>query len=487
MAARLQRARPLAIWLIVVGLGGVAGALASHRAHHLGLFELVVLGMAAGAAGASAVMLLEPAWILTAGLLLSVFSGNWGNMGIPIPLDRVAIAAGIIAAIVQSRRSPDGRRIELRTLHLLMLLLVLYAVASAAWSGTLTSHSPLFALLDRLGLVPFLLFLVAPVAFATTGQRQILLVGLLILGAYLGVTTLLEALGKNSLVFPHYITNPALGIHADRGRGPFLEAGANGLAMFACAVAAAITLPSWRSRWARAGALTVIGLCVAGLVFTLTRQTWVGAAVGTAAAMLADRGLRRWLPAVGVSVAAIVVVALALVPGLSSNVSQRTSDQVPVWDRLNSDAAALRMFEARPGLGFGWGTFGTASGPYYRLASTYPLTSVGVAHNVPLSNASELGVIGLALWAWILVAGLVLPAVRRAGPLEQWRIGLVAIAVAWFVQANFTPLDYAFDNYVVWLWAGIVVGAQQLASPAVHRIREPIRRGPLPEPQHVTA
>jgi O-antigen ligase len=231
--------------------------------------------------------------------------------------------------------------------------------------------------------------------------------------------------------------------------------------MFECLVAAAITIPWWRDWRVRAAAVGVIVLCTAGIVFTLTRQIWIGAGVGAVAAILADRRLRVWLPGAAVGAAATVVIAVSFVPGLSHHLSQRASSQSPVWDRLNSDEAAIRMVEARPALGFGWGEFGQASVPYYRLASTYPLTSVGNAHNMPLSNASELGAVGLALWLVILVVGLGIPAVRRAPPdVEPWRIGLIAIAVAWFIQANFTPLDYAFDNYVVWLWAGLIVGAE---------------------------
>ena len=289
---------------------------------------------------------------------------------------------------------------------------------------------------------------------------------LTLLGAYLGLITLFEAVGAKGLVVPHYITNPALGIHAGRGRGPFLEAGANGLAMFACLVAAAIGLSWWRDRRVRAGAIAVIILCTAGMLYTLTRQVWAGGAAGILVAMLADRRLRVWIPFAAAAGAIVVALSLAFIPGLSSNVGQRTTDQSPVWDRLNSDAAALRMVEARPALGFGWGTFGQASVPYYRLSNSYPLTSVTDAHNVPLSNAAELGLLGLALWIAILLAAIVRPSLRRAPPqIDPYRLGLIAIATAWFIQANFTPFDYAFDNYVVWLFAGIVAGALATIRP----------------------
>ena len=79
--------------------------------------------MAGLAVAATCIVAVEPAWILTGGLLLSVFSGNWGNLGVPIPLDRVAIVGGLLAVAVAAWRQRDEVRIEIRTVHWLMLLL----------------------------------------------------------------------------------------------------------------------------------------------------------------------------------------------------------------------------------------------------------------------------------------------------------------------------------------------------------------------------
>ncbi len=460
------------LFAAAVAVGGVGGLLLSHRVQSLDPFTGAVIGMAAGAGAVTCLLVVEPAVILTAGLLLSVFSGYWGDIGIPIPLDRVAIACGIGTVLVRSIRNGEGPRI--RPIHWLMLALLLYAVASAAWSDTITTHGPLFALLDRLGLIPFMLYLVAPVAFRTEEQRRVLAIGMLAMGAYLGLTSLFEAVGAKSLVIPHYITNPNLGLHYDRSRGPFLEAGANGLAMFNCFIAGAITLPYWRGRpWVRALVVGIMILCVGGMVFTLTRQVWVGAALGAIVAMLCDRRLRRWVPGAAVGAVLLVLLALAFVPGLQTNINSRANDQGSVWDRLNSDAAALRMVSARPAIGFGWGKFGKDSVPYYRLAATYPLSSITVAHNMTLSNAAELGLLGAGLWLVIVLMGIVAPVFGRAPPsVEPWRLALIAGAIAWFIQSNLSPLDYAFDNYVIWLWAGIVVGGRERA-PA--RSSEPLR------------
>lgn len=458
----LHRTANLAGWaLLLVAAAAAAVAAGWVAAPHIGpgakAFPLAAAALAGGLTLVTAAFWLEPAWLLSAGLALSMFSGNWRLLHVPGPLDRVVVFTGVIAVLVRSFIGLIPR-LEVRQIHWLLAVLILYAFGSAAYSDTLKQHAALFQLLDRLGAVPFLLYLVAPSAFATERQRGILLGVLVAVGAYLGLTAFFEIVGPRALIFPSYIKDSALGIHSNRARGPFLEAGADGLAMFNSAVAAAILYSKMYARRIRRLLLAVIALCVLGIVLSLTRQVWAGAAAGSLIAALMSPRLRRYIPLATVVIAGFVVISLVVIPGLKAKVSNRASSQKPVWDRLNSDAAALRMVEQRPLLGFGWGTFPTKSSRFYHVARAYPLSSVPEAHNVVLSNAAELGIVGVTLWlgglAWAVIISL-----RRRGPpeIEPWKLALVAVVVAWFVQANFAPVSYAFDNYVPWLFAGIAL------------------------------
>jgi O-antigen ligase len=231
------------------------------------------------------------------------------------------------------------------------------------------------------------------------------------------------------------------------------------LALFACAVAGAIAASRWKGI-TRQLAVAVVILCLAGIIFTVTRQAWLGAAVGSLVALAAAPRLRAYAVPLIASGVLLVFTAFALIPGLQERAGSRASDQAPVWDRLNSDRAGVAMVAARPFLGFGWGKFLDESQPYYKQAATYPLTQVGELHSVFLSNAVELGMVGALIWA----AGLLMAlggAIFRRGPpdLEAWRLGLLAYAVCWLVVSNFTPLGYTFGNYLLWIWAGMVGGA----------------------------
>jgi putative inorganic carbon (HCO3(-)) transporter len=407
----------------------------------------------------------DPAFWLSAMIAATMFSGNWGLLGSPLPLDRVCF---LLTFATLAPRMPLGMRLRLRLepVHWAMLLALIYVIGSAVISGSIATHDGSFALLDRFGLVPFVCFTIAPVVFRSSRERSILLIVLTVTGAYLGLTALAEALNLNALTFPSYILDPNVGIHEGRARGPFVEAGANGMAMWVCVVAAMLLITrvsAWRWRFACAA---VAVLCCAGILFTLTRGVWLGAAVGAAVTLAFYRPLRKFLFPVALGGAAMVVLALAVIPSLSSSVQQRTSSDLTVWDRYNLNNAAVNMAETYPLFGVGWQRFNTHSSRFYQLGKTYPLVTSTVVHNLVLSNLAELGLVGLTMWLAALVFGLGGGLARRPPPeLRIWQFGLMAIIIEWVIAGMFGPLAYAFANSSLWIWAGIVYGPR--ACPVV--------------------
>ncbi|MBV9465865.1 MAG: O-antigen ligase family protein [Solirubrobacterales bacterium] len=403
-------------------------------------------------------LILEPALWLSATISATMFSGNWGLLGVPIPLDRVCF--GLTFATLALRTPLDASfRLRLRPVHVAMGLALAYVIVSAAVSGTLRSHDGLFALLDRFGLVPFVAFTIAPVVFRTRRERTVLLVVLAISGAYLGLTALFETVGLHALVFPKYILDPNVGIHAGRARGPFAEASANGMALWVCVVACALLAARVRATSTRWFVLLIALLSLGGVFFTLTRAIWFGAAIGGAVTLATYRPLRKYLLAATLVGAAVVTVALVSIPGLASSVQQRTSTDATVWPRYNLNNAAVNMAEAHPLFGVGWDRFTAVADHYYQLGKTYPLVTSTAVHNVYLSNLAELGLIGVTLWLAALVLGLGGALFRRAPPeLRRWQYGLTAIVIEWAVCASFGPLAFAFANTSLWVWAGIVYG-----------------------------
>jgi hypothetical protein len=284
---------------------------------------------------AAALWELPPAVMMCAAIGLTVFSGNWSTLGLPgfpfLP-DRLLLVGVLLAILL---RAPGARRLtrpQVRPVHILLLVTVLYATVSAAAAGTLGTEAGAFSLLDLLGAVPYLMLFIAPVVFHGPRERQWLLITLIAIGAYLGVTAIFESLGPSSLVFPHYIVASDLSF-GGRAGGPFRASDTEGFATFACGVAALIAFVQWRGRPARAIALLCACVSMLGCFLTLERGAWIGAVAGLLVVGLAARELRRWLLPAAVLASLALLGLLAVSPSLASRTSSRVNDRLSVWDR----------------------------------------------------------------------------------------------------------------------------------------------------------
>lgn len=377
-------------------------------------------------------------------------------------------------------------RLQFRNVHVLLCLTALYALASSAAAGTLTTETGFLSLFDQFGLIPFVMFLIAPAIFAGQRERKLLLATLVGVGGYLGFTAIFESLGPHSLVFPRYILNADQGLPYERAGGPFQAVIAEGFATFACTVAAVMAFFQWSGERKRYIAAVVAVACVIGCLLTLERGVWIAVvAASLITALTTRRGRRR----VAIGVLACVIAlggALALSPSLAHRISNRTGDQATVWDRQNEISAGLRMVAARPLLGFGWGTYTTNSLQYFRQAADYPMEGYSLStyqaagkllplHETYLAYAVELGLIGALLWLSSL-AWAVGEALFSRGPayLRPWRFGLLALAVCFLVIGAFNPYQAPFPVLLLWVWAGVALG--RVPSPAIEPVRSMARK-----------
>ncbi len=462
---------------------------------HPSVFNMVLLAFLGVVALAALYLVsrVEVTILMVVAIVLEMFSGNWKLAGIPIPLDRVALILALGAIIVKGPRYASQRKLVVRPLHLALLGAAAWCAASGLVAGTITGHLGFYAFLDRFGLVPFTMFLVAPLYFGTARQRRVLLVGLAAMAFYLGFTGVMEGLHVYRLVLPSYIANPNYGIQFGRARGPILESTGDGFSVFVGAVACAIGLTTWRRPATRVFLVGTIALDVLTLFFTLTRSVWIASVVGSVVGLLMHPRTRRVVLPALMAGAVVVASMLAVSTSLRNHVIGRTESQSPVWDRQNTDLAALKIVSEHPIFGVGWENFVNVSPQYMVQQQGYPITGIGIeVHNVFLSHAAELGIPGLLLWL-LAIGGAArrallpwrardlwatrLDAVRApprlhpdADPdLDVWRLGLLAIGVAFGVIADLAPFSQALPNTLLWLFLGIV------ASPYTSVLRRPAR------------
>lgn len=432
---------------------------------------------------------LPPAATMCAAIVLTIFSGAWHQIGLGgLPLDRVLFAVVLLQFLLRAPGVARVPRLQLRNVHLLMCLAVMYVLASAVASGTLGDETGYLSLLDQFGLVPFVVFLLAPAIFAGERERALLLATLVGLGAYLGFTAIFESLGPHALVFPHYIVQVDSELPGERAGGPFQSSVSEGFATFACAVAAAIAYAQWRGRRRYLAGLVAV-VCALGCFLTLERGVWIAAVAAVVVTALMTRAGRRWLVPGTLACALALALALVVSPSLSQKASNRASNQMTVWARENQTAAGLRMVAAKPLFGFGWDRYTSDSLEYFRQAEDYPMNGYTLngtvvaerplpLHDTYLAYAVELGLVGALLWLLTLLWGAG-TAIFSAGPpdLRPWKLGLLAILVFFLVVGIFNPYEAPFPVLLLWGWAGVALGRTRPAGAAA---AARVRREPAP-------
>lgn len=447
----------VAILVALLFLGVLAQRFSLRTATTYGLIGVIV------ASALFVIWRLDPVLSFTLALLLAPLSSNWEGVGIPgiLSPNRIILAVAVAGVLLRAAPSLGRPVLRIRPVHWLMAVAGAYAVVSAVLSSTLLSRPSIASLGERFGIIPFLAFVAAPAVFRTERDRRVLLVALVVSGGYLGLTALFETIGLRSLVFPSYINDRTFGILPDRARGPFVEPAQNGLAMFACLSACVIAIGAWRSRLAKLSAIVVLVLCAAGVLFTLTRAVWIGAAAAVVVTPLVAPRLRRFSLGLGALAALVIAISLAVVPGLSAKASDRRTNQGTVYDRYALNRAALNMIEARPLVGFGWGTYFEHNRDYLQIGEEFPLPiriqNVPV-HNLYLGYAAELGLVGTAIWLSAMALAVGGALFRRGSPdIQPWRWLLLAVTICYLSLSNFEPTT-TFSTLLLLLLAGVVNG-----------------------------
>jgi O-antigen ligase len=170
------------------------------------------------------------------------------------------------------------------------------------------------------------------------------------------------------------------------------------------------------------GLWLVAGVLVAGLVASLSRGAWVGAAIGALAMPLAAAlalGRRARVAALALVGAGALVVVLGAAGLLPNFVAARlasitrylgafdagavavTPENFAVVERMSQMQAGWRMFMAHPLTGVGPGNYSVA---YPQFAVGQWHASRGHAHNYYLHMAAEAGAAGLLAYLALLAA-----------------------------------------------------------------------------------
>lgn len=401
----------------------------------------------------------------------SCFSTDFWKLsgGLPLTLDRAYLAVLVVAYSVQ-RYLGRTRPKRLETCDWLLIALVGWVSFSTFTHDFLAPAEeetiPLWRLISGY-IMPFTVYWIAVHSKIDQRNLTVFYAILATFGVYLAVTGILEIAGHWSLVFPQYISDPKLGIHFGRARGPFLNSISYGLFV---AVGLCALLTCWKRMplGGRLASLAAVPVMLCGVYFSYTRTIWAG----TAAALLVILGFAlsgrvRLVALGGIVTVGLLAATMQLDQLVSLEREHSGSDsRHSTVMRASFTYISWKMFLDHPLMGVGFGHFPKEKLPYLSDRTT-PLhleaTRSYGHHSTFLSLLTETGIVGMGLFTALLLVWLkrgwnVATNPTAPGWMKSQGIFLLAALGVYFFQLLFHELTYKpVDNTAIWLLAGITI------------------------------
>ncbi len=320
--------------------------------------------------------------------------------------------------------------------------------------------------------IPFALYHVAGSVFDDAGSLHRLETFALVVLGYLSLIAIFFLVGAKGLIFPRYILDEGLGIHADRARGPFLQAVANGVTLNMLGLVALDSFRRKRLKGLRA--LLLLAAVPLAILATETRAVWLSFA-GSILVLLFVSSSSRIRKA---CLCLILAGALGLLAALSfdevnQSLSSRLEERSPVEFRVVMYRTGLEMFLEKPFMG--WAGDDLQSELAKRIHEFHQ--EAFFFHNSYLEIAVQHGLIGLAFYLWVGIDLFRLGSRRRSDAApdgnfldEHFRSLWPVLVGVYLLNGSFVVMNYQFVNGLLFTLAGILAAQNRRADVQSHAI-----------------
>lgn len=371
-------------------------------------------------------------------------------------IDRVAFAVLVVAVVLRALVwREEFFHLERATFP--MLALTALAVVSVLGQPF---EPEAWSLMASKFIVPFSLFHIAGIVFTRESDFRKFETFAVVVLAYLSFTAIAFFAGLQVLIFPKFILDESLGFHADRARGPLLQAVANGVSLNMLGLIAFHAYE--RATVKPKKFVLLLASLPLAILATMTRAVWLAFAGSALVVLLRSRSrqLKRawvWL----IAIAAVGCAVLFSSQNLTRDVSERLEERGPIDYRQAVYSGGWEMFQQRPWMGWGFHQMPPelprhVSG--YKLKVLYP-------HNTYLELLVEHGLLGLGLYLWLIWELWRLgrwKGAKAEGFLNQnfLRLWPVILCVYW-VNAAVVVMSYQFVNGLLFTVAGMLAGQRR--------------------------
>lgn len=377
-------------------------------------------------------------------------------------LDRIALGVLVFVMLLRVLVLHQPLRLAAPVTMPMLALVVL----SAGSVLTQSYDAETWSVVAAKWVVPFLLYVLAGLVFKTEESLHALEIFCLVVLAYLSVIAIFFLSGEKSLIFPPFIQDESLGIHADRARGPFLQAVANGVTLNLLGL---IAMDSYRRHRLR-GILALLLLVALPLAIlaTKTRAVWISFALSVLVLLFISRSFRIRRACLYLVLAAAFGSLCALTfEDVNQSITERLQERSPVEFRMAMYRAGWDMFRAKPLLG--WGAGQLQADLEKRISDFHQ--SEFYFHNTFLEIGVEFGAVGLALYCWVILDLLRIgrrpptlassrPYFLDSGFRDFWPIMLGV----YLLNACFVVMNYQFVNGILFTFAGILAAQNQSSA-----------------------
>jgi O-antigen ligase len=272
------------------------------------------------------------------------------------------------------------------------------------------------------------------------------------------------------LIFPRFILDESLGYHADRARGPLLQAVANGVSLNLLGVLALHAFLRGRIRGLKAALL--LGAVPFAILATMTRAVWLSFAASIA--VLIFRTHNRRLRRICVALAVVGVFGLLITLSFDDErraLKERLQESGPLDFREAVYAGGWQMFLEKPFNGWGVNQMPAELARHvsgYKEKELYP-------HNTYLELLVEHGIFGFAIYVWLmweifLLGRGTVPRAEHNGLLNRQFHAMwpVLLGIYW-VNASLVVMNYQFVNGFLFAMAGMLAAQQRRAKSEMKR------------------
>jgi len=312
--------------------------------------------------------------------------------------------------------------------------------------------------------VPFVLYHIAGSVFPdAVSLRKLETFALAVLG-YLILIALLFLFDAKAYILPSFIVDDSIGIHADRARGPFLQAVANGVALNLLGLLALNAFRRRRLPWP-IGLLFLITLPVA-ILATKTRAVWLSFAASTLLLLCwsLNPRVRRaclFLTLIG----GLGLTAAFISKDRDASFTDRLEERSPVDFRIAMYEAGWDMFLQKPLSG--WGFDGMQTELTKRISRFHQREYF--FHNTFVEITVQYGVAGLAFYIWVVINlfRLKKPQTVLSGQSfmdAEFRSLWPVLLLVYLLNACFVVMNYQFVNGFLFTLAGILAAQNRRAK-----------------------